>query len=465
MTSTDRTDDGPSRRSVVKHGLPACLSLALGGVAFSGTADSRQRATDSATTASNDLPTLAWTRPVYSHRDLVVAKSATAIVAEAEGTVIAGMATGPRYLKGETDEFWLQRRDGDGSVVWSGRYGGEESVVSDLVRADPHSPENADGYAVVGSVGGGDPSDPGGEGASARIVKTEGWSEADGFTGPETDWEWTDDGAADSGFAAVTAGPSGFAAAGTSGDIPSVVAFDASGDKRWAETYDAFEASTRATVQALVSTDDGNFAMLVVNSPECPGQPIKVVVADGTDGEQLDTWSYDADTLRDAVRTDDGYAFGGWTEDDGGSEDFLLTAADANGDRQWTETYEGPTEDDADAATDLVRTGDGYVLGGERTNADGHERSAQLVHTDRDGVERWATTVHGGDEAQHFAAATVVDGSVYVLGAVSEGDSGTSDEQLMLWKLAAGDVVAPEADEMGDSGGDGEADEVDEEDC
>lgn len=454
MTSTDRTADGTSRRSVVTHGLLACSSLALGGVAFSGTADSRRGAIDGATAASDDRSAIAWTRAVNSHLDLVVVEYTATIVAEAEGTVTAGVATGPPDAEGDSaDEFWLQRRDGDGDVVWSALYGGEESVVSALVRAGSRGTADAGGHVVVGSVGGGDPSGPGGEGASARIVKTDGWSEDDGFTGPEMDWEWTDDSDADSGFAAVAAGPSGFAAAGTNDAVPSIVAFDADGDERWAETYDVFEASARASVQALVSTDDGNFAMLVVDAPECPSQTIKIVVADGADGERMDVWSYDADALRDVVRTDDGYAFGGWMEDDGGSEDFLLAAADANGDRRWTETYGGPTEDDADVAPDLVRTGDGYVLGGERVNADGDERSAQLVHTDRDGDQRWATIIHDDDEAQQYTAAAVVDGYVYVLGAANDGDGDASEKQPTLWKVAADDVVAPDGSETGDSGG------------
>lgn len=78
-------------------------------------------------------------------------------------------------------------------------------------------------------------------------------------------------------------------------------------------------AST-ASVQALVSTDDDTLEMLVVDSSACPGRSTTVVVVDGTGGERLDTWSFDADAPRDIVQIDDGYALGGWT-DDGGGED------------------------------------------------------------------------------------------------------------------------------------------------
>lgn len=445
MKVPDPNGDGPSRRTVVKHGLPIWASFALGGATAAGTADSRRVVTSGAPAVADGPPAVVWAQRVGSHRNLVVAEYASAIVTAGAGTVLAGMATGPPDPDGDHPaEFWLQRRDGTGDVVWSSLYDGEDSVVTDLVRAGLRRTGTTGGYAVVGSVGGGDRSDPGGPGADARIVKTEGWSDGDGFNGPATDWEWTDDGDADSGFTAVTADQSGVAAAGTKDDVPAIVAFDGDGTVRWAETYDVFEFDERASVETLLGTDDGNLAMLVADVPACSSQSIEVVIADGTDGERIDSWSYDTHALRDAVRTHEGYALAGWTDATEGNEDFLLTSADGNGDRLWTETYGGPTEGDADLATDLVRTGDGYVLGGERVQAEDDERSAQLVHTDRDGEEQWATVIHDDTEAQQYTAATVIDGYVYVLGAVREGDTDASDKQITLWKLAADDVLAPD---------------------
>lgn len=445
MRLPDRNGDGPSRRTVVKHGLPVLVSFALGGATASGTADSGQGPTAETPGVADNQPAVEWKERVGSHRNLVVAEYASAIVTAGAGTVLAGMATGPPDQDEEFPEkFWLQRRDGGGDVLWSSLYDGEESVVTDLVRAGPRRTGTTGGYAVVGSVGGGDRSDPGGPGADARIVKTEGWSDGDGLNGPATDWEWTDDGEADSAFTAVTADPSGVAAAGTSDNVPAIVAFDGDGTVRWAETYDVFEFDERARVQTLLATGDGNLAMLVADVPACSTQPIEVVIVDGTDGERIEGWSDDTDVLRDAVRTDEGYALAGWTDADEGNEDVLLTAADANGDRLWTETYDGPTDGDADLATDIVRTGDGYVLGGERLQTENDERSAQLVHTDRDGEEQWATVIPDDTEAQQYTAATVVEGYVYVLGAVRERHPDSSEKHVTLWKLAADDVVAPD---------------------
>lgn len=438
--------DHANRRTVLK---------ALGGAGVAGTAGT---GLSFAQEDDQSQPSVVWEETVTAHLDITNVERAAAMVSEAGGTVIAGVAN-----QVETDKFWLQRRDGDGDVVWSSTYGGEASAVGGLVSVGPRGTENADGYAVVGSVGGDDPSDPVADGTSARIVKVEGWSEGDGDGGPDTDWTWTDDGDADSGFVAATEGSAGLAAAGRRDGTPYLVAFDENGDARWTQTYDLTDedVDTSPCVYAVVDTGEGDFAMLVGYSSDNRDEQVRVVIADGEDGEREEVRSYDADAFRAVVRAADTYAFAGWTADDSEETDYLLATTDGEGERQWTRTYGGPTEEDADTATDVVLTGTGYLLGGERRNADGDERSPQLIHADRNGEERWAIVLD--DTGQFYRATAVVEGFVYVLGTVARGDDDSTKTQPTLWKLAADDVVVPEADGSGenDVGDGGEEDDSD----
>jgi hypothetical protein len=116
------------------------------------------------------------------------------------------------------------------------------------------------------------------------------------------------------------------------------------------------------------------------------------------------------------VRTSDGgYALAGYAITSNGGFDFWLVKTDANGNEQWTKSYDYGDQN-MDVAWDLVQTSDGgYALAGYTLDSYLYPNDANflLVKTDENGNMEWNRTLY---DLKAFALVQTSDGGYALAG-------------------------------------------------
>ncbi len=305
--------------------------------------------------------------------------------AEADsGQVVAALPDGGfvwggwRYGGEATNtDFWLERTDGSGQVLWDRTYGGDglEDMKTIVALEDG-------GFAFAGLTG----TDAMGEGPMAELVRTDGsgevlWSRTygeDGYASPNA-MVVLEDG----GFAlAVDRQPESLW-----GEIW-LLRTDDAGEPLWDQTYECGdEGGSRPN--AIVSLPDGGFTLAGSTGSVGPDLRDACLVRTDAAGKLLWSRTYGGEGQDEArslvLLSDGGFVLAGSTSSKGqGSDDFWLVRTDAAGEVLWDRTYGGPEED---VAYSLAALGDdGLALVG-RTDSKSIEggRDGWLVRTDDQG--------------------------------------------------------------------------------
>ena len=254
--------------------------------------------------------------------------------------------------------------------------------------------------------------------------------------------------------ALVQTSDGGYALAGfTNATGPGVYNFwlvktDTNGNIQWSKSYGG---SGDNEAYALAKTSDGGFILAgYTTSATIGGRQILLVKTDSS-GNVIWTQTYggSGDTEANAViQTSDGdYVVAGTTDTAGaGGLDFYLMKVNSDGVMLWNQTY-GYAGDDV--AYSLVQTSDGgYALAGRSYSfADGFD-NMWLVKTDSNGNMQWSQTYNGGQESQANALVVASDGGFALAGSVYT----SSGEAFWLLKTdSSGDIVWNAQYEPGDS--------------
>ncbi len=283
------------------------------------------------------------------------------------GFALAGYTKsyGPGYL-----DMWLVKTEVNGALSWDQTYGG---IHNDYATALIQTSEG--GFALGGwtySYGAGL--------QDMWLVKTN----VDGTV----EWNHTYGGTDyDFANALIQTSDGGFALAGSS-----LLKTDADGKKEWNQTYGGTENDV---AKALIQTSDGGFALAGWTVSYGAGLQDMWLVKTNADGEKEwdQTYGGTENDLADATAliqtSDGGFALAGWIYSSS-SADMWLVKADADGEKEWDQTYGGTENDFANA---LIQTSDGGFAMAGTTGSFGVEvGDIWLVKTDVDGKNEWNLT-------------------------------------------------------------------------
>lgn len=269
--------------------------------------------------------------------------------------------------------------DEDGTVRWHREYELVDAGVSDAVR------RSDGGYAVVGTLY----RDTAPAETFLLTLNAEGGRErVETYDAGDTSLFGRAVVEADDGFALLS-----FVRPGNDADSPVLVRTDASGAERWRRRYDV-RGDDRG--EDLVRGADGGFAIVgsargVVCEEIIPGQPERVSTA----------------------------------------PDAFLLKVDAEGRRQWAETYSapGPEYASADAAAVVRRPGGGYAFAGSRSTGWGNP--FWIVGTDADGQCLWQRRAGGRQYNYPFSIINTADDGYAVAGFATGGHPAEPDVRLV----------------------------------
>ena len=370
-----------------------------------------------------DAPAVAWNR---TYGDEFWQRARSVVQAPDGGFVVAGETVddvgGYAAL--------VVRTDADGDVTWTRTYGDRPQGAIEILTA----PEG--GYTLVLDARTPDSYD--------NHVAAMGIDE-DGAVQWRREYEFGNAYVSD----AVRRSDGGYAVVGSLSHDSALgeaflLALDAEGEREWVRTYATDEASLFG--QAVVEADDG-FGLLAFTAPRSFDRS-PVLVRTGPDGTERWRRRYairGSDVGIGMVRSaDGGFAIVGnargvervevppgqpeWNATD--PDAFLLTV-NADGCRQWAETYDTADAEyaNADAATVVRRPGGGYAFAGTRSA--GQRTLLWVVGTDANGEMLWERTVGGRDYNYVFSMIRTADGGYAVTGYTTDGYPAEPDLRLV----------------------------------
>ena len=370
-----------------------------------------------------DAPAVAWNR---TYGDEFWQRARSVVQAPDGGFVVAGEtvddAGGYAAL--------VVRTDADGDVMWTQTYGDQPQgaiEILDVPRGgytlvlDARTPDSYDNHVAAMGI------------------------DEDGAVQWRREYEfgnaYVDD--------AVRRSDGGYAVVGTTSpdDAPAeafLLTLDAEGERERVETYDAGDASLFG--QAVVEADDG-FGLLTFTTPENVNWS-PVLVRTGPDGTERWRRQYEirgVDVGEGMVRAaDGGFVIAGsargvvcdksipdqpeWISTD---PDAFLLKVDAEGRRQWAETYSAPGPGYASAEADVVvrRPDGGYAFAGERSASGSNP--FWVVGTDASGELLWEQTAGGRDYNYVFSMIRTTDDGYAVTGITTDQHPAEPDVRLV----------------------------------
>ena len=217
---------------------------------------------------------------------------------------------------------------------------------------------------------------------------------------------------------------------------------DASGSTQWDTTLGGSGYDNLTSVQ---QTSDGGYILGGTSPSPLSGDKTQasqgswdywVIKLDASGRKQWDrTFGGSGQDQLSSLRqtTDGGYILGGYsssplsgdkTQPSRGNNDYWLVKVDANGTKQWDQTYGGS---DLDFLLSVQQTSEGgYLLGGysssplsgEKSQASRGESDYWVVKVDAAGTKQWDRTYGGGDADRLTALQQTSDGG-YILGGES----------------------------------------------
>ena len=294
------------------------------------------------------------------------------MIADDDGYVIAGRT----YSFGEGDaDLWLIKIDFNGDMQWNRTYGGPQTEWCwSIVKTSDN------GYALLGrtnSYGAGD--------NDFWLVKTDSaglldWNRTYGDTGNER------------GRFLVNTADAGFLLLGwTNSSGAGVVDFwlvktDSSGNQQWNKTYGG-ESGDRGKV--IIETEDNGYLLGGSTTSFGAGDNDILLVKVNDSGEQIWNKTYggsERETVNSMLMTDDGgFAVVGYTQSFGlGDQDAWLVKINSSGSIQWNQTYGGVG---TEAANSLLKTDEGgYLLTGFSTSYGAGDMDVFIIKTDALGI-------------------------------------------------------------------------------
>jgi len=133
-------------------------------------------------------------------------------------------------------------------------------------------------------------------------------------------------------------------------------------------------------------------------------------------GGENDYYAYSMVKTSDGGYALAGYAYSYYSY----TNDFVLVKTDADGNRQWIQTYDGGSDD---YACSVVQTGDGgYALAGITYSYDSYTNDFMLVKTDVDGIQEWTQKYDGGNDDYAFSVIQTGDAGYALAGYDSDYD-------------------------------------------
>lgn len=341
------------------------------------------------------------------------------------GGTIAVTPEGDLLLAGTTgsevgSQAFLQRRDPDGSIEWTRRYGG----VGVHRGLDVLALEDG-GAILLESV----QTSAGDNDAVLRRVDSSGtvvWEQQYGTDADEFPWRLV---RADEGYAFA-----GYAAGTDSALVAWFVRVGPTGEQRWVRTYDSGRVTA---VYDLISTDDG----FVLAGVATNGRTIleggdgwlTSVRPDGSVRWMQRYGGTAGDSLQSVVEVPGGFALAGFTTSYGsGASSAWLVRTDDQGDLRWNRTY---GSGQVTVASDLVRTQEGFLLVGE--GAPDGDFDIQFRRVSRSGTLLDTRSV-GGDGEEGAGELTLVNGKAVATGTTS---TDTGEERDIF--VVAVDAPAP----------------------
>lgn len=233
------------------------------------------------------------------------------------------------------------------------------------------------------------------------------------------------------GSSLVQASDGGYViAGGDSYDALTVFKIDSNGNSQWNQTYLAGKV-VLCGPKVMVQTNDGGYAIATNNGSDyvyfdngarSAGLFVSVLVKTDSSGRMQWDRTYKvtgndifAFELRSIIQTrDGGYALAGSATSNSGYTDFCLVKISSQGDLQWTKTFGGQKDDNANS---LVQTTDeGYVLAGTTYSLATGNYNAWLVKIDSSGNLLWNQTYGETDWVHANSVIQTSDGGLAFAG-------------------------------------------------
>ncbi len=339
--------------------------------------------------------------------------------------------TGATYSYGAgNSDVYLIKTDADGNALWSWIYGGSNNDYGESVV------ETTDGsYIIAGCT-----SSFGAGGYDAWLIKTDADGNALGYStygGSDNDYGYSVAETSDGGY--VIAGNTYSYGAGFS-DVW-LIKTDANGTTEWDET---FGGSDYDFGYSVVETSDGSYVIAGSTYSYGVGATDAYLIKTDATGNQLWGWAYggsDYDYGRSVVKTPDGgYAIAGSTYSYGaGSSDVWLIKTDADGNMLWNKTFGGSSYD---SSRSLAGTSDGgYAIAGSTYSYGAGSADVWLIKTDANGIKEWDETFGGSDEDHGYSVAQTSDGGYIITGTTFSYGAGSED--VWLIKVGVSDTTLP----------------------
>lgn len=309
---------------------------------------------------------------------------------------------------------------------WNRTYGGaDHDEITAIARTDS-------GYILAGSTwsfGAGE--------ADAWLVKvdengTEQWNRTYG----------TDDN--ERVHAMIRTPDNGLLLVGSSGGLalPSdgwVLKADVDGNELWNRTYGDVGADR---FHSVLLTSDGDYVLAGLVERNTVGVPDAWLVKIGADGEETWNQTYGGvgfDAANSVVRTEDGYAFAGYTRPANETQFHRwLVVVNEAGVEEWNKTYESFSNPflAALAPLSLVRTEDGFMLGGSDVTTEAEsDLDAWVMRVGKDGNHQWTRTYEVVGDDFLTTMTTAPDGGVVVAGEGVDVSGPSSEQHSDAWAM------------------------------
>jgi len=305
------------------------------------------------------------------------------------------------------------------SLAWSRTFGGSRYDYAESVQQTTDGGYILAGFTQSYGAGSGD----------AWLVKTdaigvEQWSQT--FGGSRYDGAKSVQQTADGGY--ILAGFTGSYGAG--GNDAWLIKTNAAGVEQWSQT---FGGSGNDEIYSVQQTTDGGYILAGFTQSYGAGSGDAWLVK--TDAIGVEQWSQtfggsSEDYAKSVQQTaDGGYILAGFTGFYGaGSEDAWLIKTNAEGTKQWTQTFGGSDDDRVRSAQQT--TDGGYILAGWTESYGAGHDNTWLVKTDATGVEQWSQTFGGSDHDAVFSVQQTTDGGYILAGRTYSYNEEKTKEKL-----------------------------------
>jgi len=198
-------------------------------------------------------------------------------------------------------------------------------------------------------------------------------------------------------------------------------------DTLWTRTFGGYDGDFGYSIQ---QTMDGGYIITGYTYSHGAGSADVCLIKTDANGNEQWTQTFDVsfnDKGYSVQQTSDGgYIITGYTEYCGGdSAGVYLMKTDANGNEQWTQTFDG---NDWDEGWSVQQTTDGgYIIAGSTWYYSANSGDVYLIKTDANGNESWMQTFGGSSDEHGYSVQQTSDGGYIIAGHTWSYGSGEYD--------------------------------------